>query len=151
MGMRTRCAAPLARFRDYDLLFALQKGQLCAFCPGNETQAAGAPKITAGRRCQLDLVQWALGQMQHLDDAVLARAAQLPAQRTPCRNAVCCGQCLGRPPIPVCCCRTILTKRDLKVVTEADAEEMEFWYQLEDDYEIISFKAWNAVIFQVKT
>ena len=36
------------------------------------------------------------------------------------------------------------------MVTEADAEEMEFWYQLEDDYEIISFKAWNAVMSQVQ-
>ena len=48
------------------------------------------------------------------------------------------------------CCRTILAKKDAKVVTEADAEEMEFWYQLEDDYEIISFKAWNAVMAQVQ-
>ena len=48
------------------------------------------------------------------------------------------------------CCRTILAKKDAKVVTEADAEEMEFWYQLEDDYEIISFKAWNAVMSQVQ-
>ena len=36
------------------------------------------------------------------------------------------------------------------MVTESDAEEMEFWYQLEDDYEIISFKAWNAVMSQVQ-
>ncbi len=48
------------------------------------------------------------------------------------------------------CCRTILAKKDAKVVTEADAEEMEFRYQLEDDYEIISFKAWNAVMSQVQ-
>jgi len=34
-------------------------------------------------------------------------------------------------------------------VTEADTEALDWWYDLEDDFELLSFKAWNAVIYQV--
>lgn len=43
----------------------------------------------------------------------------------------------------------ILTKREAKAVTEADLEAQDAWCDLEDDFELLSFKAWNAVIFQV--
>lgn len=48
-------------------------------------------------------------------------------------------------------CRLILTKREAKAVTEADMEALDWWYDLEDDFELLSFKAWNAVIYQVCT
>lgn len=46
-------------------------------------------------------------------------------------------------------CRLMLAKREAKAVTEADTEALDFWYDLEDDFELLSFKAWNAVIYQV--
>ncbi len=46
-------------------------------------------------------------------------------------------------------CRLILAKREAKAVTEADTEALDWWYDLEDDFELLSFKAWNAVIYQV--
>ena len=45
--------------------------------------------------------------------------------------------------------RLILAKREAKAVTEADTEALDWWYDLEDDFELLSFKAWNAVIYQV--
>ena len=48
-------------------------------------------------------------------------------------------------------CRLILTKREAKAVTEADMEALDWWFDLEDDFELLSFKAWNAVIYQVCT
>jgi hypothetical protein len=45
--------------------------------------------------------------------------------------------------------RLILGKREAKAVTEADTEALDWWYDLEDDFELLSFKAWNAVIYQV--
>ncbi|DBA78771.1 TPA: putative protein fap47 [Trebouxia sp. C0004] len=44
--------------------------------------------------------------------------------------------------------RLILAKREAKAVTEADTEALDWWYDLEDDFELLSFKAWNAVIYQ---
>lgn len=46
-------------------------------------------------------------------------------------------------------CRLMLAKREAKAVTEADTEALDWWYDLEDDFELLSFKAWNAVIYQV--
>ena len=46
--------------------------------------------------------------------------------------------------------RLILAKREAKAVTEADTEALDWWYDLEDDFELLSFKAWNAVIYQVR-
>ncbi|KAL0021413.1 hypothetical protein WJX79_003538 [Trebouxia sp. C0005] len=45
--------------------------------------------------------------------------------------------------------RLMLAKREAKAVTEADTEALDWWYDLEDDFELLSFKAWNAVIYQV--
>lgn len=36
-------------------------------------------------------------------------------------------------------------------MSEADLEALDGWYDLEDDFELLSFKAWNAVIYQVCT
>ena len=40
-------------------------------------------------------------------------------------------------------------KREAKAVTEAELEALDGWFDLEDDFELLSFKAWNAVIYQV--
>lgn len=57
------------------------------------------------------------------------------------------------PKVPVLsvyyCHRLMLAKREAKAVTEADTEALDWWYDLEDDFELLSFKAWNAVIYQV--
>ena len=45
--------------------------------------------------------------------------------------------------------RLILAKREAKAVTEADTEALDWWYDLEEDFDLLCFKAWNAVIYQV--
>lgn len=42
-----------------------------------------------------------------------------------------------------------MAKREAKAVTEADTEALDWWYDLEENFELLSFKAWNAVIYQV--
>lgn len=46
-------------------------------------------------------------------------------------------------------CRLVLAKREAKVVTEADTEMLDYWYDMENDFELLSFKAWNKTIIQV--
>lgn len=51
------------------------------------------------------------------------------------------------------CCnhyRLVLAKREAKAVTEHDTELLDYWYECENDFEIISFKAWNKTIIQVR-
>ena len=42
-----------------------------------------------------------------------------------------------------------MAKREAKAVTEADTEALDWWYDLEEDFDLLCFKAWNAVIYQV--
>ena len=46
-------------------------------------------------------------------------------------------------------CRLVLAKREAKAETEADTEMLDYWYDLENDFELLSFKAWNKTIIQV--
>lgn len=46
-------------------------------------------------------------------------------------------------------CRLVLAKREAKAVTEADTEMLDYWYDMENDFELLSFKAWNKTIIQV--
>ena len=48
-------------------------------------------------------------------------------------------------------CRAILVKREAKAVSETELEALDGWFDLEDDFELLSFKAWNAVIYQVRS
>ncbi|KAK9828703.1 hypothetical protein WJX72_001600 [[Myrmecia] bisecta] len=45
--------------------------------------------------------------------------------------------------------RSILAKRDAKASTAAEQEAVDHLYDLEDDFDVLSFMAWNAVMFQV--
>ena len=42
-----------------------------------------------------------------------------------------------------------MAKREAKAVTEADNEMLDYWYDMENDFELLSFKAWNKTIIQV--